>query len=413
MKTHDQTATDRPLSLSARLDRIESDLAAARRSARRWRMGTITLGALLAGGTLVAAVQVSPVVDVIRTKRLEIVGEGDKVVLLAHAAETGGQLDVWAKGGANTVRLASNDEGGDIAVWSAQGKPVGGLFATALGGRIEIGDADGKPLATVTRGEEGGAMILSGAGESASSMRAEAGAAGAVISMRRADGEVGLIAGVAQGASVLSMKNTDGKEILYAGGATDQTGMIRIADAAGNESASLVAGDGGRLLLKDGAGAIVASLASAGAGKGGVFELMNATGVAAVSMDTKEDGGGRFMVGTHTGSPAFVAEATGMAGTLAAYMNDRRVAAIGAGQTGGLINLLDGNGQPLLVAGAAADGDGGAISVRNGRGVQIARMGVDAASAGEVAVYNSTASMKKIIEAPKPAPTPVPTTPTR
>jgi hypothetical protein len=391
-------------SIDARLARIEAELAAAKAQARRWRAGTLAAGAVLGAGALLAAQQVSPVVDVVRTKRLEIVGEGDKVVLLAHAAETGGQMDVWSKGGANTVRIASNDQGGDVAVWNAGGKPVGGLFATELGGRIEVGDSDGKPLATVARGEEGGALILSGAGDAARSMRAEAGAAGAVISMRRADGEIGLIAGVAQGASVLSMKNSNGKEILYAGGATDQTGVVRIADAAGNENAALVAGDGGRLILKDGAGAVAASIASAGAGKGGMLELLNGKGSVAVSADSKEDGGGRFMVGTSSGAPAFMAEATGQAGTMGAYLNERRIAAMGAGQNGGLLNLFDLAGQPIVVTGAAPDGDGGALSVRNTRGVQIARIGVDSASAGEVAVYNSTANVKKVIAAPAASP---------
>ena len=56
----------------------------------------------------------------------------------------------------------------------------------------------------------------------------------------------------------------------------------------------------------------------------------------------------------------------------------------------------------LVVVGAAVDGDGGALSVRNSRGVQIGRLGVDAAGAGELAVYNATATMKKLIEAPVP-----------
>ncbi|MEY4943834.1 MAG: hypothetical protein RL254_2015 [Planctomycetota bacterium] len=109
------------------------------------------------------------------------------------------------------------------------------------------------------------------------------------------------------------------------------------------------------------------------------------------------------MVGTLTGAPAFIAEANGSAGTLAAYMQERRVAAIGGGKTGGLMNLLDTTGQAIVVAGAAVDGDGGAISVRNSHGVQIGRLGVDAAGAGEMAVYNASATMKKIIEAPTAA----------
>jgi hypothetical protein len=155
--------------------------------------------------------------------------------------------------------------------------------------------------------------------------------------------------------------------------------------------------------LKDGAGAVAVSLASAGAGKGGAIEVLNGSGAAAILMDTKDEGGGRFMVGTATGAPAFMAEATGSAGTLAAYMQERRVAAIGGGKTGGLLNLLDTTGQAIVVAGAAVDGDGGAISVRNSHGVQIGRLGVDAAGAGEMAVYNASATMKKIIEAPTAA----------
>lgn len=401
MDTHLPTEQDR--SIHARLERIERDLASARRDARRWRRGAVALGSLLAAGTLLAAVQDSPVVDVIRTRRLEVVGEENKVMLLATAGETGGQLDVWSKAGANTVRLASAADGGDLSLWNVQGKPVGGLFATPLGGRIEIGDADGTPLATFARGADGGAMVLHGAGEKAASLRAEAGAAGAVISMTRSDGEVGMLAGVAQGAAVLSMRNSAGKEILYGGAAADQTGVLRLADAAGNETATMLSTAGGALTLKDGAGAVTAALASRGAGKGGAFEVLNGMGRTAVSMDSAEDGGGRFMIGTSGGAPAFVAEAKGTAGTLSAYSQERRVAAIGAGRSGGLLNLLDNAGQPIVVAGAASDGDGGAISVRNSSGAQIGRLGVDAAGGGELGVWNANATMKKLLEAPTAA----------
>ncbi|MFM8784845.1 MAG: hypothetical protein ACKOFI_06775, partial [Phycisphaerales bacterium] len=200
MDTHLPTEQDR--SIHARLERIERDLASAQRDARRWRRGAVALGSLLAAGTLIAAVQDSPVVDVIRARRLEVVGEENKVMLLATAGEAGGQLDVWSKAGANTVRLASAADGGDLSLWNVQGKPVGGLFATPLGGRIEIGDADGTPLATFARGADGGAMVLHGAGEKAASLRAEAGAAGAGMSMTRSDGGVGILAGVARGAAV-------------------------------------------------------------------------------------------------------------------------------------------------------------------------------------------------------------------
>lgn len=387
-------------STDARLCRIESSLLAAQASARRWRTGALVCGGLLGASLLVAAAQEATIPDVLRAKRLEIVGEDNQVTVMLRSGDTGGQFDVWNAKGGNIVRITGNDHGGDVAVWNNASAPVGGLFASELGGRIEIGDVKGATLATLARGEEGGAMILSGPGEAASSLRCEAGGAGAVVSMRRADGSVGFLAGVAHEATLLSMRNQSNKEILFAGGATDQAGVLRLADAAGNETAALTSLGGGGLLLKDGTGGVVASLSSLGASKGGVFELMNGSGHAAASIDCKDDGSGRFVVSASDGSPAFAAEANGTAGTLAAYRDGRRVAAIGAGESGGLLNLLDMNGQPVVVAGMASDGDGGALSLRNLRGVAIARIGVDAVGAGEVAVYNSTATFKKVINAP-------------
>ena len=90
--------TEMSSAITARLARIEHELAAARRDAMRWRTGTIILGAVALAGGLVAATQVARVEDVIRVRRLEVVGEGDKVVMLAQAGDTGGQLDVWRFG---------------------------------------------------------------------------------------------------------------------------------------------------------------------------------------------------------------------------------------------------------------------------------------------------------------------------
>lgn len=389
-------------SIETRLARIEGSLARAQRSARRWRCGALVACSALALAGLGAAVQDAGIPDVLRARSIEVVGANDTVMLMLRAGDTGGQLDVWNPKGNNVVRITANEHGGDVAVWNNASAPVAGLFATDKGGRAEVGDANGSTLGALARGEEGGALILSGPGETASSLRAEAGGAGAVVSMRRADGSVGFLAGVAQGASVLSMRNPAGKEVLYAGATAEHAGVLRLADAAGNEAAAVTTSQGGALLLKDGAGHAVASMASLGAGKGGVLELMNGTGAATTVLDCKDDGSGRWVLSSGTGSPAFAVEAAGEAGTMAAYRDGRRVAALGAGDSGGLLNLLDTKGQPVLVAGMASDGDGGAISLRNLRGSTIARIGVDAVGAGEVAVFNSTATLKKVISAPVP-----------
>ena len=73
--------TDISSTIDNRLTRIERELVAARSEAKRWRTGTIILGAVAMTGGLIAATQVARVEDVIRVRRLEVVGEGDKVVM--------------------------------------------------------------------------------------------------------------------------------------------------------------------------------------------------------------------------------------------------------------------------------------------------------------------------------------------
>jgi len=77
--------------IDSRLARIEAELAAAHRDARRWRLGAVSVAGLAVVGGLAAAVQVARVEDVIRVRRLEVVGEGDKVAY--RALRTGPMVD--------------------------------------------------------------------------------------------------------------------------------------------------------------------------------------------------------------------------------------------------------------------------------------------------------------------------------
>lgn len=202
------------------------------------------------------------------------------------------------------------------------------------------------------------------------------------------------------------MFNNAGKEVFFAGDTEDHSGALRLADAAGNQTIALTSRGGGGVLVKDGAGNPVASLASAGAGRGGVFEVLNGQGNPALSLDTNATGGGRMVVSTAGGNPAVVADAGNAGGTVSTYLSDRRVAAMGATETGGVINLLDLNGQVVVSAGMSSDGVGGVVSTRNLRGVSVTRLGVDGVSSGELAVFNSTGTHKKVISAPVPGKTP-------
>mgnify|MGYP003336858003 FL=1 len=81
--------------LSTRLETLESRLREERRRSRR-------LERLLIGGLLVATfagvaagTAARTAVDVVQTRRLEILDENDRVVLLATAARHGGRVDIW------------------------------------------------------------------------------------------------------------------------------------------------------------------------------------------------------------------------------------------------------------------------------------------------------------------------------
>ncbi|MEN9668193.1 MAG: hypothetical protein RLZZ386_100, partial [Planctomycetota bacterium] len=75
-----------------------------------------------------------------------------------------------------------------------------------------------------------------------------------------------------------------------------------------------------------------------------------------------------------------------------------------ASTNGGLLNLAKTDGKAVIVAGAASDADGGAISVRSGSGSQLVRVGVDRIGAGEVAVYDGPGTRKRVLSAIASAP---------
>mgnify|MGYP003342027084 CR=1 FL=1 len=135
--------------MNDRLARLELEVQSLRRGQARWRRATLMVGALAVLGTL-AGFAADSVVDVLRARRLEIVGNDGRVSVLLSAAEQGGQLDVWAKGGANVARLAAAESGGDLSLWNTAGKAAAGVYASSGGGRLEGSRGNGE-LAEIGR----------------------------------------------------------------------------------------------------------------------------------------------------------------------------------------------------------------------------------------------------------------------
>src|SRR5262245_58915020 len=108
-------------SLEQRLQAIEHDLARDRKSLRTYRRLSACLALALVGGISIAAESMTPIADVIQTRRLEIVTSDGKLLLAASGSERGGQLDIWNRDGQNTIRASCNSHGGDVALWNSAG----------------------------------------------------------------------------------------------------------------------------------------------------------------------------------------------------------------------------------------------------------------------------------------------------
>ncbi len=332
-----------------RLDTLESELHALRRENRRWRVGAVLLALPAAALGGLAAMQNERIPDVIRTNRLEIVDSQGKVVMAAATQAGEGRLDLWNGRGANVIRLGCNPDGGDLIMWNSAGKNVAGLYANGGGVTAELRSGDNQS-----------AMILQSDAESAAIRLLQAGAAQETVALRSTATQ-----------STLTMA-TPGHTSAISLDASEQGGLIAVADDQGHRAASM-SGTGG-----------------------GAVNVANADGGSA-SMTVGSDGGS-MSINDRLGKRVATLGANGDGGALLSLFDDaRKMVGLGSGSGGGLMNLSDGEGRVVLIAGPASDADGGAVSIRSGAGIQIARLGVDILGAGEVAVFNGQGTSKRVL----------------
>jgi len=364
-------------SVEQRLDRIELMLVGAERRARNWRRAAIASSTVLALGVCGALVAPSAsVMETLRTTRLEIIGADGKAVLVATGSPSGGQLDIWSKSGANTLRLGSSDFGGDLVLWNETGQQVLSAFATKDGGRLESSWADGKPGFQAGVSRERGAAI--------------------------------------------SIVNANGKEVLYAGSNTLGAGLVRVGDMNGATATALASGTGGGVFEAfSSSGAPLAVIGAGEGGKAGMIQISTAaanrasasapnaasspSAASAASarpvfeVDARSDGSGRLTIGSGGDANIVLESSTQDMGLLSFFTGGKRVAAIGCSSAGGQMNIAGLDGQPALVLGAASDGPGGALTVRGADGQPIVRASVDARGDGEVVVYSASGQRKRVI----------------
>ena len=384
--------------VETRLEQLEQQLQLIKNQSRRERRIGLSCAVVLGAAALVGFTR-APALDVIQASRLEILDAEGKISCLLSSTPTGGQLDVWAKGGANIARLSSSESGGDLALWNSAGKPVAGLFANSTGGRVEVTRGDGQIAAYLEATKDGSDFVLTRSGSEETSMQFSVNAARSEGIINHANGKQALRFGMSDKGAAFSVVGDSEKEIAYLGSDAKQAGMFRIA---GSDGATMIEGGmsdgGGELFVHEtnGAGGCVFGNTAA---RGGFSEIRNHDGKPAVSFEVQENQGGRVAVRTATGQfAAIMDQGKEESGTVQIYAGATRVAALGGGPTGGLLNLFNMKGKAVVVTGAASDADGGLFSLRNNSGQQTVRAVAD--PSGEVASYSSDGTRKRVLMAP-------------
>ncbi|MEE2907070.1 MAG: hypothetical protein VX527_04475 [Planctomycetota bacterium] len=383
--------------LEDRLQKLESRLIDTRRSLRHTRRW-LTMAGLAGFGLLIAAAADLATIDVIRTKRLEIVDNAGHVVLAAASDRTGGRVDLWTPEGCNVMRLTSNEHGGDLALWNCNGRSVAGLFATEQGGEATIWDNQGEVSVRVREGKTGGLVDLMESGTSRCMLYAtETGGQldlidlkGTPTLMAYSDLDTAHIAmdrlhmtGTATKSSLImtsendtptvSIKNGPGAELHLAG----STGHVTLEVPAGDVMPTIA--------IQNADGKTVAEMALREHGSGSLAAL-TAAGQQVASLRADKSGNGRIDLSDESGTIMASMQTRAQRGATLALMapNGNNVCAMAASETGGVLNLSNGQGSPILVGGIPTGRRDGALSLYNQRGIPVVTAGSTVGGFGQL-----------------------------
>jgi hypothetical protein len=333
-------------SIEDRLSTIERELAFQRTLALRYRRFCAALVLLIAAGASLAATSAGSIAEVLQTRRLEVLDASGKLVFAASAGASGGQMDLWNAAGRNVMRASVNPSGGDLAIWNTAGTNVYGAFATATGGESALWTADGNRRVRSTGDDRGGRLEIYGSSGNMSLAMTGADTGGSVEVV---NGQGGLVAKLASesGGGVARFFSGQSTEILAAGANTNGNGgVLHVANSQGD--------------------AVVT--ASAEGGGCGQFEVFNAQGNVDCSLIAVKDLGGSIALNSSTGKRTFAAASR---------------------PQGGLLNVMNSAGIPVVIIGYAEDNRGGAVSIKNGRGVQVLTAGTGENESGTLSVFDA------------------------
>ncbi len=404
------------------MDRIEdltNRLATLERSSRRHRLISGLLGCALLATIGIAATARQDVPEVLKTRRLEVLDAQGRLVLAADASERGGQLDIWNERGDNLVRIATNEFGGDWLMWNANGTPVISAYATpagsdfmlwrgdgtialaaqatADGGRVDAHAASGAAFYNLAAREGLAAMVMRNH-EGKPAVRVQTAALGASVALMSEAEEPMLLARALEHGGELFLTKRGGQRVLSAGADRESgEGALVVADAQGR--GRFIATGGGVAQWLDAEGRSILKAGAVGEEGRAGLQVLNSDAHAIVSLAASEHGEGRLNIADQDGTSVFSAESVHETGGSMALSNaaGTRLFAVGSREQGGLLNMMNARGVPIVMMGYAEETRGGGLSIRNGRGIRIFNVGTADQEHGELRLWDADGRRMRLL----------------
>ncbi|MBT8487046.1 MAG: hypothetical protein HKO59_09890 [Phycisphaerales bacterium] len=383
--------------LADRINELEGALTELRRQTtrqRRWLVGTVLTGA---AGLAMAAAPAAR--DILQAQRVEIVDADGNLVLALAADDAGGRLDVWTKDGANVLRAASNARGGDLNLWGASGTTLFSAFAGETGGEVGLWDTDGRRSLRAASSGGAGRLELSGAGVGQVTLGASP--TGGRLQLDTPEGTPIIDAGARPDRPGFAAYNAGGRAIFAVEPDALVGATVTVADGAGDARITMGSDTrGGSLSFLNERGQTALAAGVADPIGHGFVDLRNADGTRVFTATSNPDGCGRLDLAERGGQTVFTVDGqAGIGAVMAMYeASGKKGLLVGSRPQGGLLNLFNQREVPVIVAGYADQGLGGAMSVKNSRGLPVVHATTNAEDDGEVSVYDASNSRVRTVK---------------
>jgi hypothetical protein len=242
---------------------LEERINALERHVRRQRrIGAVAGLCVVAAWT--RALTTNEVYDVLKAKKIEVIGADGKVVVGLAAWDHGGAVWTYNNDGVAVAAMLAGEEGGGFVAYNNEAETLAGLAAFSSGGKVEVYNPDGQSVAemmahegggvvktgnddgqmaavlgSLANGQASGVVAFNESGKTVASLGHSQGSGGGSIRTHTDKGKVGtlMISNESLGGRISAFNNA-GKEMVSLGG-SDNGGLIGVTNKTGEQVVTL------------------------------------------------------------------------------------------------------------------------------------------------------------------------------